>query len=219
MRTLLGAMLVCLCGCGDSGDDKAAASAGAGAAAAGPGGSGGSGGGASSSGSGGVNDACVSNATDGATAVTIRIRNDRDASVFLSPESGCDERFRIEAPSGLDAPWSFGNNACTTTDPNCPQDCFDEFGFEALAPGAEFIATWDGHLVEDVDAVAMQCPFAQAIEPGCLGNCQRTTDAPADVYQVTAIAWSTEDGFGSKITGTAELDYPATTEILVTLDP
>jgi len=213
MRTLLCSILVCVYGCGDSSDHNAAASEGAGGA------SGGSGGGASSSGSGGVNEACLSSATDRATSVIIRIRNDTGASVFLSPESGCDERFRIESPSGLDGPASFGNNPCTTTEPNCPQDCFDEYGFEELAPGAEFIATWNGHLEENVDAVAMQCPYAQTVGLGCLGTCQRAIDAPADVYQVTGIAWSTNDGFGSKITGTAELDYPATTEILVTLDP
>jgi hypothetical protein len=200
---------------GGGGTQGASAGAGGGSTT----GSGGTG--SAAGGAGGVNEACLSTDTDNATPVTIRVRNDRTTSLYLTPSSGCDERFLIKAPSGETAPWWLGDNLCTTTTPNCPQDCFDEPDtYEELPPGVESVVTWDGHLVQDVDAAANQCPYAQAIgQDGCFGECQRLIDAPAGMYELNVFAWTANDWSAGKVTETVTLDYPATTDILVVFPP
>lgn len=211
-------LVVGLAACGESVEQANGPSSGGGGQASG--GAGAPAGGAGNGGAGnagGAGEACSSTATDAAVQVTITFRNDRPAPIYLL-SSECAQPWHIVSPSGADAPRDWADMSCDYTVGACPLDCLDD-GSEELAPGAERTFTWNGHLVEDIDAVANHCPYAALVgEPGCFPSCQRSVNAPAGLYQLAAYAW-TMPLSGTSLTKMMSFDYPATTDILVSFVP
>lgn len=169
-------------------------------------GSGGSGGG----GAGGPSALCSDDVSGQATPVTITVRN--TGATDLQIPTQCVDAWAIAAPGGATAPRGWFSISCDNPPADCPLDCLD-LQHTTLAAGTDTTFTWDGLLVEQVDAVAESCPAAQPA-PGdfCPNTCGRDVDAPAGMYTLTVQLFQNDVGVAPK---TVMFSYPDQTAVEV----